>query len=124
MNLQLILTTSECFAMHFHFALTSESVVKHLFTHFCCHIVLFTPIPESTPVSDRFIWLSLFSSGDPTVFGNLPTDENVLQAVKEAVDSHKYNGYAPSVGETSDIPVYGKRMAGYQKNPKKHLLGP
>ncbi|XP_066570039.1 tyrosine aminotransferase isoform X2 [Amia ocellicauda] len=36
--------------------------------------------------------------GDPTVFGNLPTDDEVLNAVKEAIDSHKYNGYAPSVG--------------------------
>ena len=40
------------------------------------------------------------SPGDPTVFGNLPTDEVVLQAVKDAVDSQKYNGYAPSVGES------------------------
>uniref|UniRef100_A0A8C9T7N8 Tyrosine aminotransferase n=1 Tax=Scleropages formosus TaxID=113540 RepID=A0A8C9T7N8_SCLFO len=38
------------------------------------------------------------SIGDPTVFGNLPTDEKVLQAMKDAMDSHKYNGYAPSVG--------------------------
>ncbi|XP_066541151.1 tyrosine aminotransferase [Hoplias malabaricus] len=38
------------------------------------------------------------SIGDPTVFGNLPTDESVLQAMKDAIDSHKYNGYAPSVG--------------------------
>lgn len=40
-----------------------------------------------------------FPPGDPTVFGNLPTDDTVLQAMKEAIDSHKYNGYAPSVGE-------------------------
>ncbi|XP_076849656.1 tyrosine aminotransferase [Brachyhypopomus gauderio] len=38
------------------------------------------------------------SIGDPTVFGNLPTDDSVLQAMKDAIDSHKYNGYAPSVG--------------------------
>uniref|UniRef100_A0A8C8CHU0 Tyrosine aminotransferase n=1 Tax=Oncorhynchus tshawytscha TaxID=74940 RepID=A0A8C8CHU0_ONCTS len=38
------------------------------------------------------------SIGDPTVFGNLPTDEKVTQALKDAIDSHKYNGYAPSVG--------------------------
>uniref|UniRef100_A0A7N6APP0 Tyrosine aminotransferase n=1 Tax=Anabas testudineus TaxID=64144 RepID=A0A7N6APP0_ANATE len=38
------------------------------------------------------------SIGDPTVFGNLPTDEAVLQALKGAIDSQKYNGYAPSVG--------------------------
>lgn len=39
------------------------------------------------------------SPGDPTVFGNLPTDAAVLQAMKDAIDSQKYNGYAPSVGE-------------------------
>lgn len=44
----------------------------------------------------------MFSSGDPTVFGNLPTDESVLQAMKDAIDSHKYNGYAPSVGEKNN----------------------
>lgn len=41
------------------------------------------------------------SSGDPTVFGNLPTDDAVIQAMKDALDSQKYNGYAPSVGESS-----------------------
>ncbi|XP_034031568.1 tyrosine aminotransferase [Thalassophryne amazonica] len=41
------------------------------------------------------------SIGDPTVFGNLPTDDAVLQAMKDAIDSHKYNGYAPSVGYQS-----------------------
>lgn len=40
------------------------------------------------------------SSGDPTVFGNLPTDDAVVQAMKDALDSQKYNGYAPSVGES------------------------
>lgn len=39
------------------------------------------------------------SPGDPTVFGNLPTDDTVLQAMKKAIDSNKYNGYAPSVGK-------------------------
>ncbi|XP_061532565.1 tyrosine aminotransferase isoform X2 [Phycodurus eques] len=38
------------------------------------------------------------SIGDPTVFGNLPTDDPMLQAMKDAIDSHQYNGYAPSVG--------------------------
>lgn len=33
------------------------------------------------------------------MFGNLPTDDTVLQAMKEAIDSHKFNGYAPSVGK-------------------------
>ncbi|MBN3285870.1 ATTY aminotransferase, partial [Polyodon spathula] len=38
------------------------------------------------------------SIGDPTIFGNLPTDDNVLQAMKEAIDSKKFNGYAPAIG--------------------------
>ncbi|XP_007906137.1 tyrosine aminotransferase [Callorhinchus milii] len=42
--------------------------------------------------------LIALSIGDPTVFGNLPTDVKVLQAMKEAVDSGKYNGYASSIG--------------------------
>ncbi|KAG5848558.1 tyrosine aminotransferase [Anguilla rostrata] len=49
-----------------------------------------TPNPDKPMIA--------LSIGDPTVFGNLPTDENVLQAMKNAIDSHKYNGYAPSVG--------------------------
>ncbi|MGH0123690.1 UNVERIFIED_CONTAM: hypothetical protein FKN15_028921 [Acipenser sinensis] len=38
------------------------------------------------------------SIGDPTIFGNLPTDDNVLQAMKEAIGSKKFNGYAPAIG--------------------------
>uniref|UniRef100_A0A6Q2XTA1 Tyrosine aminotransferase n=1 Tax=Esox lucius TaxID=8010 RepID=A0A6Q2XTA1_ESOLU len=49
-----------------------------------------TPNPEKPMIA--------LSIGDPTVFGNLPTDDKVLQAMKDAIDSHKYNGYAPSVG--------------------------
>ncbi|CAB1323422.1 unnamed protein product [Coregonus sp. 'balchen'] len=49
-----------------------------------------TPNPEKPMIA--------LSIGDPTVFGNLPTNEKVIQAMKDAIDSHKYNGYAPSVG--------------------------
>ncbi|KAL0968220.1 hypothetical protein UPYG_G00263970 [Umbra pygmaea] len=49
-----------------------------------------TPNPEKPMIA--------LSIGDPTVFGNMPTDDKVLQAMKDAIDSHKYNGYAPSVG--------------------------
>ncbi|KAK7151909.1 hypothetical protein R3I94_008293 [Phoxinus phoxinus] len=49
-----------------------------------------TPNPEKPMIA--------LSIGDPTVFGNLPTDDTVLQAMKKAIDSHKFNGYAPSVG--------------------------
>ncbi|KAM4573707.1 tyrosine aminotransferase [Odontesthes bonariensis] len=49
-----------------------------------------TPNPDKPMIA--------LSIGDPTVFGNLPTDDAVLQALKDAIDSQKYNGYAPSVG--------------------------
>uniref|UniRef100_A0A669E3D2 Tyrosine aminotransferase n=1 Tax=Oreochromis niloticus TaxID=8128 RepID=A0A669E3D2_ORENI len=49
-----------------------------------------TPNPDKPMIA--------LSIGDPTVFGNLPTDGAVLQAMKDAIDSQKYNGYAPSVG--------------------------
>ncbi|KAM8985610.1 tyrosine aminotransferase [Guaruba guarouba] len=41
------------------------------------------------------------SLGDPTVFGNLPTNSEVTRAVKEVLDSGRCNGYAPSVGYQS-----------------------
>ncbi|XP_019720811.1 tyrosine aminotransferase isoform X1 [Hippocampus comes] len=49
-----------------------------------------SPHPDKAMIS--------LSIGDPTVFGNLPTDDAVLQAMKDAINSHQYNGYAPSVG--------------------------
>ncbi|XP_072492613.1 tyrosine aminotransferase [Notamacropus eugenii] len=48
------------------------------------------PNPNKTMIS--------LSIGDPTVFGNLPTDSEVTQAIKDALDSGKYHGYAPSIG--------------------------
>ncbi|KAE8608556.1 hypothetical protein XENTR_v10011532 [Xenopus tropicalis] len=48
------------------------------------------------------------SIGDPTVFGNLPTDNEVMKAMKEAIDSKKYNGYAPSIGYLSSREVVAK----------------
>jgi tyrosine aminotransferase len=38
------------------------------------------------------------SIGDPTVFGNLPLDESIEQAVIDSIRSKKHNGYAPSIG--------------------------
>ncbi|RXM31199.1 Tyrosine aminotransferase, partial [Acipenser ruthenus] len=40
------------------------------------------------------------SIGDPTIFGNLPTDDSVLQAMKEAIDSKRFNGYAPAIAHS------------------------
>lgn len=61
--------------------------------HFMLNLCFLTDV--LTDVHDH-----ICSPGDPTVFGNLPTDDAVLQAMKDAIDSHKYNGYAPSVGES------------------------
>lgn len=41
--------------------------------------------------------------GDPTVFGNLPTNNEVTRAVKEVLDSGRCNGYAPSVGKLTKL---------------------
>lgn len=49
-----------------------------------------TPHPDK-----KMIALSI---GDPTIFGNLPLDESIEDAVVEAVRSKKRNGYAPSIG--------------------------
>ncbi|XP_056908354.1 tyrosine aminotransferase isoform X2 [Takifugu flavidus] len=49
-----------------------------------------TPNPDKPMIA--------LSIGDPTVFGNLPTDDAVIQAMKDAIDSQQYNGYAPSIG--------------------------
>ncbi|XP_070512528.1 tyrosine aminotransferase isoform X2 [Cardiocondyla obscurior] len=38
------------------------------------------------------------SIGDPTTFGNLKPPKEVIEAVKESVESQLYNGYAPSTG--------------------------
>jgi len=38
------------------------------------------------------------SIGDPTIFGNLKTHPEIVDAVITSVESFKYNGYAPSVG--------------------------
>ncbi|XP_054856341.1 tyrosine aminotransferase [Eublepharis macularius] len=57
------------------------------------------------------------SIGDPTVFGNLPTDEEVMRAVKEALDTGSYNGYAPSVGYLSCREV----VADYHSCPEAPL---
>lgn len=36
------------------------------------------------------------------MFGNLPTDDAVLQAMKDAIDSQQYNGYGPSIGTSAN----------------------
>lgn len=73
-------------------------------------IVLFSYLCRLTLMADSlqhgffpclfcFVLLTL---GDPTVFGNLPTDDAVLQAMKDAIDSQQYNGYGPSIGKSAN----------------------
>ncbi|PNI31860.1 TAT isoform 4 [Pan troglodytes] len=67
------------------------------------------PNPNKTMIS--------LSIGDPTVFGNLPTDPEVTQAMKDALDSGKYNGYAPSIGFLSSR----EEIASYYHCPEAPL---
>jgi len=55
-----------------------------------------------------FISLSI---GDPTVFGNLPPSDKILEAVEESLHSGKHNGYAPAVGEVEARKAVAKYMS-------------
>ena len=50
---------------------------------------------------DQIIDIILFylnSPGDPTVFGNLPLCQEMLDAVSNSLESGKFNGYGPAIG--------------------------
>lgn len=49
-----------------------------------------TPNPNKEMIS--------LSIGDPTIFGNMKTHEEINSAIVRSLQSYKYNGYAPSVG--------------------------
>lgn len=49
-----------------------------------------TPNPDKPMIA--------LSIGDPTVFGNLRTAQEVIDAVTESIHSLKFNGYAPCIG--------------------------
>ena len=42
--------------------------------------------------------MNSLSIGDPTTFGNLNPASNAITAITDALQSGKYNGYAPSSG--------------------------
>ncbi|KAM8775618.1 tyrosine aminotransferase [Rhynchonycteris naso] len=67
------------------------------------------PNPDKTMIT--------LSIGDPTVFGNLPTDPEIIQAMKDALDSGKCNGYAPSIGFLSSR----EQIASYYSCPEAPL---
>lgn len=51
------------------------------------------------------------SIGDPTVFGNLATHENVIQAILKSVQSGQYNGYAHASGYKFAREVIAKKYS-------------
>lgn len=51
----------------------------------------------SVPPNPTLPMISL-GLGDPTVFGNLPPPPQVIQAVRNALDSGKFHGYPPAIG--------------------------
>lgn len=55
--------------------------------------------------------LILLSIGDPTVFGNLVTHENVTQAIVKSVQSGYYNGYAHASGYKAAREVVAKKCS-------------
>lgn len=65
---------------------------------------------RSDKVSEKsFLPLSI---GDPTIDGNLLPPPNVDEALKKTIDSHKANGYPPSVG----FPASRDAIARYWRN--------
>ncbi|XP_039707732.1 tyrosine aminotransferase isoform X1 [Pteropus medius] len=67
------------------------------------------PNPDKTTIP--------LSIGDPTLCGNLPTDPEIIKALKDALDSGKYNGYAPSIGYLSSR----EEIASYYHRPEAPL---
>jgi hypothetical protein len=60
-----------------------------------------TPNPEKALIS--------LSLGDPTVFGNLNTAEQVIDAMKRVLESSKADGYAPVTGTKAAKEAIAKR---------------
>ncbi|KAL3095285.1 hypothetical protein niasHS_007384 [Heterodera schachtii] len=51
------------------------------------------PNPNKTPIQ--------LNLGDPTLTGCLPPSESVVAALREAIDSHRFDGYGPAIGTQS-----------------------
>ena len=60
-----------------------------------------TPNPEKEIIS--------LSLGDPTVFGNMKTAAEVVEAMKGALEGHKADGYAPVTGTKAAKEAIAKR---------------
>ena len=52
---------------------------------------------------------NFLSSGDPSVFGNLPPPPAAYEGVQEAVASRKHNGY----GHSSGLPITREAVAAH-----------
>ena len=57
------------------------------------------------------------SIGDPTVFGNLPPHPVIIEALKNAVDGGKYNGYSHSSGLPHVREVVAKKFSVINQSP-------
>lgn len=55
-----------------------------------------------------------FQSGDPTIFGNLKAADETIQAVRNAIDEGKHNGYAHSAGSILAREAVCKYIAPHQ----------
>ena len=62
-----------------------------------------TPNPDKKMIS--------LSIGDPTVFGNLLPAKEVVDAVHQALDSQKCNGYGPSTGSVEARAAVAKHIS-------------
>ena len=69
--------------------------------------VMFVMLGSSAMLT-HYIVLQLYITGDPTFFGNLPVHKLMKEAVKDAVDSEKFNGYGPCHGEENYQPCIFK----------------
>lgn len=58
--------------------------------------------------------MCVFHSGDPTIFGNLKAADETIQAVRNAIDEGKHNGYAHSAGSVAAREAVCKYIAPHQ----------
>lgn len=58
--------------------------------------------------------MRVFYSGDPTIFGNLKAADETIQAVRNAIDEGKHNGYAHSAGSVVAREAVCKYVAPHQ----------
>jgi tyrosine aminotransferase len=76
------------------------------------------PNPEKKVIS--------LALGDPTAFGNMDCPDHVNQAIKNALENPKVNGYSPQIGSVaarSSIAQYYNRTFGYKLTEGDVVIG-